>query len=309
MSKIMIGIATCKRPEMLKKALLSLEGQTIKADITVLVADNDAEGRAGILAASQLAQDGYRFPVAAFVVEERGISQVRNALVESAFVQGSADVLVFMDDDQWAEPGWLQALISMQAATDADVVGSAVLPEFEGPVPTWAQDCQVFCRRSDSHGRVGVVYGTGGTLLSRNVMKTMSIPFFNVAFSLSGGEDAEFFKRLMAEGGRFARAADAIIYEVYPTARVNLRWAMRRSFRTGVSDTRINLLHQGRARVLSREAVLIPAAFLATPFKLLLAIGRAGRQVDALCKAARACGKIAGLAGSRYREYAVIHGH
>lgn len=309
MSKIMIGIATCKRPEMLKKALLSLEGQTIEADITVLVADNDADGRAGFLAANQLAKVGYRFSVAAFVVEKRGISEVRNALVEAAFVQGDADVLVFMDDDQWAEPGWLQALISMQASTGADVVGSAVMPEFEGPIPAWARDCQVFCRRSDSHGRVGVVYGTGGTLLSRNLMKLVSKPFYDTAFSLSGGEDAEFFKRLMAVGGRFARAADAIIYEVYPAARINLRWVLRRSFRTGLTDTRINLLHQGRARVLSREAFLIPAAFLVTPFKLLLAIGRAGRQVDALCKAARACGKIAGLAGSRYKEYAVTHGH
>lgn len=311
MARVCIAIATCKRPHMLARALSSVEKLATAHDVFVVVADNDADSRAGAAVVADRRRGGYRFPLAAIVVAERGISQARNALVAEAFGAaggaGKADAIAFVDDDQWVEPGWLDALLAMQQATGADVVGSDVRPEFEAPPPAWAARSGAY-RDRGGHGPVAIIYGTNGTLVSTRAVARLALPWFDPAFGLTGGGDSELFHRLRDAGASFARAGDAVIHEVYPPSRVTLRWALQRAFRIGLSDTRIVLAHHGLGRALRRHVPLIFGAVALAPLLLLARTGRTGAQVDALCTVARACGKVAALSGYRFKEYAVTHG-
>ncbi len=56
-----------------------------------------------------------------------GISNARNRALEYA-IQGDADFLVFVDDDEQVEADWLVKLVSEQQRLDLDIVGSPVRP-------------------------------------------------------------------------------------------------------------------------------------------------------------------------------------
>lgn len=309
MTKVVIGITTCQRPIMLERALRSLETLETDAEVEVLVADNDAEKQEGIKIVNQLESSGYRFKLNRIVVHEAGIPFARNAIVENAFADSSVDFLAFMDDDQWVEPQWLTALLAMQQVTDADVVAASVIAEFFIQPHQWVIGCNVYERKRDTQGTVDIVYGTGGILLSKHLLSLLDLPWFDPAFALTGGSDAELFHRFRLQGARFARAAEARIHETYPASRLTLRWALQRAYRIGGADLRIIRKHHPGLRPLLVELVKIVGVFAIAPILLLLNLGRSGRQVDALCKIARAGGKIAALFGSQYREYATIHGH
>ena len=84
--------------------------------MTVLVADNDAEGREG-LAVCQRLRGSYRWPLHPSLAPQRGIAHVRNALVETALARPAMQFLAMLDDDEWPEPQWLDALLKEQSAT------------------------------------------------------------------------------------------------------------------------------------------------------------------------------------------------
>lgn len=309
MTKVVIGITTCRRPTMLERALRSLETLDTDAEIEVLVADNDAEKHEGMTVVDRLQSSGYRFKLMSIMVREAGIPFARNAIVEHAFADPDVDFLAFMDDDQWVEPQWLKALLAMQQATHADVVAASVIPEFVVQPPQWVIGCNIYDRKRNKQGSVDIVYGTGGILLSKHLLSLLDTPWFDPAFALTVGEDAELFHRFRLQGTRFARAAEARIHETYPASRLTLRWALQRAYGIGGADLRIRRKHRPGLRPLILELVKIVGALATAPILLLLHLGHPSRQVDALCKIARASGKIAALFGSQYREYATIHGH
>ena len=54
-----------------------------------------------------------------FIEDNRGISHARNRLVKES---KNADFLAFIDDDETAEPQWLDELLSLMKQTDADAI-------------------------------------------------------------------------------------------------------------------------------------------------------------------------------------------
>ena len=86
MANVVICIATCNRPQGLRRTLASLAALETRHRIDVLVADNDAREQQGLAVVEALATSGYRWPIEALLVRERGIPLVRNALVEAMAV-------------------------------------------------------------------------------------------------------------------------------------------------------------------------------------------------------------------------------
>src|SRR5882724_7231858 len=81
---VVICIPTFRRPRMLGRLLDAIAALQTAAQICVLVADNDPEGRAGMDLC--LSMEGYRWPLTAVIAPKRGIAQVRNALLEYALM-------------------------------------------------------------------------------------------------------------------------------------------------------------------------------------------------------------------------------
>src|SRR5215472_4247270 len=143
MPDVTIGIPTFRRPRSLERLLLAIETLETTATVRVLVADNDAERREGVVVVDRLMSAAYRWPIEAFVVEKRGIPQARNALIERALSVGF-DWLAMIDDDEWPEASWLSAFLRVAVETGADALHGAVIPEFESAPGRWATRCHGF---------------------------------------------------------------------------------------------------------------------------------------------------------------------
>ncbi|MHB1445294.1 MAG: glycosyltransferase family 2 protein [Acidimicrobiales bacterium] len=64
---------------------------------------------------------------------EKGLAGARNCGLHYA----EAEVVAFMDDDAWAEPGWLEALITQFLRPEVVGVGGAVIAEWTVAPPRW----------------------------------------------------------------------------------------------------------------------------------------------------------------------------
>ncbi len=306
MPEVVVGIATYKRPHMLRKALASIAGLKPGPQLAVVVADNSADGE-GLAVVGAMHAEGYSHPLTGITVSERGIPHARNALVAAA-VSAGARWIAFMDDDQVAHPGWLNELLAAAGKANADVVGSAVKNDFDGPVSPRIRGAALLRSDDQLDGIVPIVLGTGGVLISLDRLQQLGDRPFNGAFALSGGSDSELFHRLRKNGTRFARAIRSVVYETYPSSRLTLRWLLQRSLRTGAADMKIALSLEEKTATLLREGLKIGGVFFLAPIHLFLAIGRPARQIDVLCRIARACGKVMTIAGGGHDEYRITHG-
>src|SRR5882757_8332464 len=121
---VAICIPTFKRPKMLRRLLGAIAALETHARISVLVADNDAEGRAGMNLC--LAMEGYRWPLTAVIAPQRGIAQVRNILLEYALMT-DAQFVAMIDDDEWPQKDWIDQFLKAAQTTGADVLQGSIL--------------------------------------------------------------------------------------------------------------------------------------------------------------------------------------
>ena len=190
----------------------------------------------------------------------------------------------------------------MQAQTDADALQGSILFEAEHGGSHSTPDIV------GRTGPVAMLQGAGNIMLKTSRLRTMTPPWFDPAFALTGGEDTDFFMRLKAEGAHFAWVDEARAYGDVPVARETLGWTLRRAYSHGNSDMTILLKYYPGARTRLRESgKILVALLLSLPAALILAPST-NRRMLPLEKLFRAAGKLSAMFGARYREYAVIHG-
>ena len=306
MTDVTIAIPTFRRPKGLARLLESLAQLETAADVTVIVGDNDADGCQGFAVCEALKKNGYRWPLEALVVPERGISQNRNALAAKALSRPAMEILVMIDDDEWVQPEWLDAFLRTQSRYQADAVEGRVVAVFKDGTTTRYYEGVTSDRGAS--GPIGLLQSTANVLVTRHALERMPAPHFDLRFALSGGEDKDFFVRLKTQGARFAWSAEAFIYADVPESREGLRWALTRAYRVGNSDMRVFLKHHAGFAAIVPELAKIAGALLLSPFMAIIFVVDENRRRAALRKLFRAIGKLAALFGSHYQEYSVIHG-
>jgi succinoglycan biosynthesis protein ExoM len=302
MRRGVIVIPTYRRPRGLDKALSYIEKLETTANVTVLVADNDPEAQEGTEIVRRLAAAGYRFPIRSIVVAERGVSQVRNASIASALETPGTEFVALLDDDEWPEPQWLEAMLDMQHKTGADAVGGTMLPAFAVAPPPWTERLTLY-RQEQADGLTEMLWGTCNVLLTRRYLEKLSQPWFDAEFGLTGGEDVEFFTRAKARGASFAWASAARVFEHVPQSRMTMRWVARRSFRIGNTNALTQL--RWRYRRLGRLVIFVKSIgrLFAAAMLILPNSKSNGRIIEAMCLSSRSLGEVAALFGIRYREY------
>jgi glycosyltransferase involved in cell wall biosynthesis len=305
MFEVVVAIPTFRRPKKLARLLDALERVRTASRVSVIVADNDATLHEGAdLCARRAPSD--RWKLTSIVVAERGISHVRNALIEHALATTSASFIAMIDDDEWPSPQWLDELLRVQAETGADVVqGSILFPDPSNPSLT---NCEGIASVRRSTGVVSMLQGTGNLLIARTCIAGLSRPWFDPAFALSGGEDREFFVRLAKMGKRFAWADRAIAHGDTPAERMNWRSVMRRAYSVGNSDMRVAMKHGPVWNSLGVEWIRIAAAVFFSPVLSLALLSSPTRRLEGPRLFFRAVGKAAAILGFRYDAYAVPHG-
>jgi len=301
---VLVAVPTFRRSGLLQRLLEALACLKTNAQVEILVADNDVDRQEGRHAVEALRMSGYRFPIHVIVVAERGLSSVRNAIVEFAQNKLEINYLAMLDDDEWPSTEWLDALLRVQRETDADVVGGWVAPVFEAGAPQWVTTSPLFQNESYATGPVPIIWGTNNVLMKREGLLKLELPLFNPDFGLAGGEDVEAFMRLKAAGYRFAWSREAVVYDSIPLSRSTWRWALRRSFRIGNS----NMFAQLRWRFAPKDwwkAYPIVLAQIIIGLTLLSLIAWfPALRARAIHRVTLAFGKAAALFGHRFHEYA-----
>jgi succinoglycan biosynthesis protein ExoM len=309
-ARIVVGVATCERPKMLRAALEHLARMRVppNAEVCILVVDNDVAQQAGIRLAEELTSGNYPHALVTRVASPRGFTYARNVILETGFGELAADFVAIVDDDQLVDTAWLEKALAEQRNTDATIVGTAVIPLFTVPPSSWLIESGAYTRDTTTSGVVSHLSGDGGVLISKDAVALLPLPWYRHEFALSGGADAEVFLRLSKHGAIFARSSCAIVYEVYESSRATLTWTLKRAFRLGCVDILISRMHNGFGRATFLSIATIIPAILASLLMIAVIPHKRGAQARYMRRIARAFGKIRGLFGRPYAEYAVIHG-
>jgi cellulose synthase/poly-beta-1,6-N-acetylglucosamine synthase-like glycosyltransferase len=222
--------------------------------------------------------------------------------VAEALADPSVDFVCMIDDDEWPAADWIEQLLRVQRATGADAVQGSILFEAAQGGSHSTPDIR------GTTGPVAMLQGAGNLMLLGSRLRAMTPPWFDPAFALTGGEDAEFFMRLKSEGARLAWADDARAYGDVPQTRETLRWTLSRAYSNGNTDMLVQRKYRaGPALLLTEAGKILGTLLLYAPLALILAASP-NRRAFPLEKLFRAAGKLGALFGARYNEYAVIHG-
>lgn len=308
--KVAICVPTFRRPQGLARVLEHLArlrfAKSPAPEIEVIVVDNDPDASARESCERLAAELPWQLRYAH--EPQRGISFARNTLVRCALEDG-ADFVAFVDDDEMPEPHWLDELLHVEREYDADVVSGPVEPRFESAVPEWVVRGRFFDSGRYPTGHALEESGSGNVLVRARVFREVR-PHFDERLALTGGEDVEFFWRVKRAGYRMVWADEAMVYEMIPESRTRAAWVLRRAFRMGTSMGAHGDGYGGTAgsRVVpAAKAVLRMAQ--QTVLLPLVALGGRHALVRSLHTISFRAGLLAGMAGVRYEEYRVTHGH
>jgi succinoglycan biosynthesis protein ExoM len=195
------------------------------------------------------------------VEPEQNIALARNR----ALAHASEEFIAFIDDDEFPDEGWLATLLRACERYHADGVLGPVRPHFDQPPPSWIIKGR-FCERREYV--TGTILHwrqtrTGNALIKSGVLGSITIPF-NSEFG-NGGEDDDFFRRVMEQGHRFVWCNEAIVYEVVPPERWTRRYMLRRALLRG-QNQRLLLSFQSVAK----SVVAAPLYAITLPVALLI---------------------------------------
>lgn len=298
-AQIGVCITTYKRRDLLRRLLDGVSAQKFdkmpRPEIAVVVVDNDTSR-----SAEEVSREArLPWPLKYVVESHRGIAQARNRAIREA---GDVDFIVFIDDDEFPTPTWLDELLWTRARFGADVVCGPVLPNFAAGVPDWVKIGGFFDRGVRDSGSTPDECRSGNVLICSSVFAGVNA--FNERFGLTGGEDTEFFLRVRRAGYTIVSSAEACVYETVPRSRANLKAVLRRAYQSGNSWVLCeSTLDRGVSKRLVRTAkacgwiVIGAASACVSPLFGMPTIAKSLRNI---CLGA---GMLTALAGLSYRAY------
>lgn len=300
-----VCVPTFKRPDMLEATLRSLAAQEGGHDFAVIVVENEGVERAGSVRASALFAAGL-FKGFVIVEPRQGNCKAYNAAWRCALTRFPVLKQVLgIDDDEEAEPGWLDAFVTAAAGAPAELFGGSVTPVFTDASRAWLSAHPVFRSHYSASGPVPMLYSSANYLIRREVLERLGFPFLDESFDFTGGGDTDFFTRAKAAGFRFWWVQEAAQRETMPARRSEFGWIAARGLRNGALSAQIarrqNPGPAGRLRVLAKSFALLAAS---VPRGIALGI-RTRSGLIGLYHAQVAWGRLMsefGVANEQYRK-------
>lgn len=305
---VVVAVLTYRRSDNLRAVLphlLRQAGQVVPP-ASVLVVDNDTVPSASALVAA-LTEDGrtaqYRHE------PQPGIAAARNTALDEA-VQAGARAVVFIDDDEIPEPGWLATLVEYWQACGADAVAGPVLARYPPDIGPWLRDGGLFDRPRRATGTKLHGAATNNLLLDLEALHRLELRF-NPDFGITGGSDTMLTHAMVRAGADLRWCDEAQVSEEVSAGRSSRRWVLRRAFRTGNVWGRvaITLARQegSLARVANRGELLARAVKRVAEGLLRANAGVLSRNVGTRARGAADVAAGLGLAtsvfGYVYTEY------
>lgn len=269
-SRVIVAIATYRRPDRLRLALDSLRASALRCpellSVGVVVADDDPDASARGVAADF--SGSWPLGCTYLHVGSRNISRARNAGLEAALP--GADWVASIDDDVVVPHDWFR--VCHRAVVDGrfDAVTGPLTKDFSSG-PSWLT--------TEPFGHLGLMVGedgqpaatcaTGNSWVSAAFLRAHPDLRFDPELGRTGGEDMDFFFRAIALGLRPVYSSAAAVTEKEPAERCTFRYQVRRAFWLGISESqthlgtgragRVRLLLRAGRRALHRGARQLPA--------------------------------------------------
>lgn len=226
---ICVCVCTFKRPELLRRLLDHLLQQKTGDLFTfsIVVVDNDSSKSARkvvdeFVVASSIA-------VTYCVEPDQNIALARNRAIENS----CGDFVAFIDDDEFPSRDWLWNLFKACHRYETSGVLGPVRPHFPQTSPAWMADGKFSERPTYATGHIlHWQHSRTGNVLFRKEILTGEDPVFRVQFG-TGGEDVDFFERMMKKGCVFVWCNEAKVFEEVPPDRCTRRYYLRRALLRG----------------------------------------------------------------------------
>ncbi len=299
---ISVCIATYHRPALLKKLLLSLINQETNGEFsfTINVGDND-EHRSAESVVRELNSSGQNIRYAVEPVQN--ISLARNKSISLA----TGNYIATIDDDLYADSRWLLNLHRAAITHNADVVNGPVIAEFQANTPKYIKECELFTRPNPpTASNSYFISATGNSLFRRSLVENESAPF-DPEFGKTGGEDTFFFMELKKRGCRIIWCREALVFGPVSPAKANLRWILKRRFRTGNTRPRY-FKDSDRSKIkeilkCSKAIVISSAVALFYLMAIFFNKNYSSKSLKRLLSVVYNAGILAHYASFRYEEY------
>jgi glycosyltransferase involved in cell wall biosynthesis len=236
----------------------SLIGQHCTFQFEVIVVDNDFNGSATSVVALKKELFKSKGIILKYAIEpQQGISMARNRSVMMA----TSEYVAFIDDDETAEPDWLQSLQDTMKRIGADAVKGPVVPRFPEEFPTYQKKLFTF-RYLPTGSRLDEgAMATNNVLVKRSLLTEREGPF-DVTFNHTGGEDTDLFCWLSSCGAKFVWCNEALVYEIQPLERSKLKWHLLRAYRGGWLFTLQKIRRYGYLKTLALIIIWVIPAWL-----------------------------------------------
>ena len=228
---------------------------------------------------------------------QKGLSGARNTGTSAA----SSDVVVFLDDDAVAQPGWLAAHAKQHLNSDVVGVGGLVVPNWENAQPPWFPPefgWVVGCSYVGQPETTAEVRNPIGANMSFRRSLLMEVGGFSsslgrVGTTPRGCEETELSIRVAAAfpRGRILHEPSAVVHHHVPASRGRWSYFRRRCWSEGRSKADVSRLSDPR-RALAAERTYVTKALPAAVRSNVAAAARR-RELAALMKALTICAGLA----------------
>ena len=303
--EVAISLPTFRRPEHLLKTLQSIETQNTMRNFVCIVMENDPESGAG----ARVAADFFKKSKLRGIVvnaNRRGNCSAYNAGWFTALESfENLRWIMVIDDDEVANPDWVEKMTAAAEKLDVDMVGGPQHPLFEGNAdPKWSRH-PVFQPAHQTSGKVPIIYSTGNVLISVNVLRHMGYPYLEEKFNFLGGGDSDFYSRCQREGYTFGWEKDAPVIETIPERRTEISWLNARGLRNGAISTLIE--KRAAAGFSDKLKIVIKSLGLlaVSPFRSFALFIKTGSPIIGIYHINVAIGRLLmefGFANEQYRE-------
>ncbi len=296
---VTICIATFHREDQLLVLLESILAQRFEVvaepSICLSIADNSPT----VTSSSMIREFCETNPSVALVLDKaapQGVVHARNVSVKNA---PPSIFIIFVDDDEYADPSWLASLLSTQQQTGATGVVGPLHEVLPAGVPSWYHDGGL--DEPENYADQEPVFRgyTSNMMLLASTVVGPESPF-DERFNVTGGEDTHLCNGLLASGANFVWAANAVVYTDVPLERTELSFILRREFVGAANFARSErLVHGFRVipkRILTGSTRGVGGLVVAAG---AVALGRKGTAVQAIAHSVKGLGVFAGAVGFR----------
>jgi glycosyltransferase involved in cell wall biosynthesis len=242
MHTLTVAFCTYKRADRLEKLVASLRAQDCPIPFEILAVNNSSpDNTLDVLAVQQKLPGA---PLRVVTETAPGIVPARNRALAEAI---DRDILVFIDDDELPQPGWLAAAYDAIANEHADCAGGRVQVDFSPQVrPAWMKDDLLGFLAEVDHGQEAFWIRSPDTpIWTANVAYAMRIfrdnpslrfdaRYNRVGADVGGGEDAIMFRALLELGVNIRYCPAMAVWHSVEPWRLNRRYFIRLHYRAGL---------------------------------------------------------------------------